>query len=583
MRAKIDEILETLKHAKDKNLRCTLLIGAGCSRSAGIPLASELVTEIQREFKTKADKAPEQTYAHVMAQLTPGERRDIIAHHVDRAKINWAHVCIAQLMKTGYVDRVLTTNFDPLIMRACSLIGKHPAVYDFGVSQMFKPADVPGEAVFHLHGQRSGFVLLNTSSEFDGHEERLRPLFADATRGRVWIVVGYSGETDPVFNHLADTDCFDRGLYWIGYKDAEPGKHLRDKLLTERKHAYYVSGYDADTFFIKLTQELDIFPPDFISKPFTHLDRCMGMLTDFPMDGSNTTTDVTAKAREWINAAIRDHELADNQTARANEFVMAGEYDKLAEMASELTDKSPEELQDIVPWGSVLMGNAFLAQAKATTGDDADALHSQAYEKYAEALKIKSDMHEALNNWGVALWEQAKTKTGEEADALYAESCKKYDDALKIKPDKHDALNNGGIALSDQARTKVGEEADALYAEACEKYAEALKIRPDDHEVLSNWGYGLTMQANIKSGDEADAVYVQAREKLLAAEDISPGAGSYNLACLCSIESKPDECKQWLEKLHDTGKLPNREKIESDDDFDNVRESDWFKEFLDSL
>ncbi|MBI2470548.1 MAG: hypothetical protein HYV59_04820, partial [Planctomycetes bacterium] len=35
---------------------------------------------------------------------------------------------------------------------------------------------------------------------------------------------------------------------------------------------------------------------------------------------------------------------------------------------------------------------------------------------------IKPDKHEALNNWGTALYHQAKTKTGDEADRLFAQS-----------------------------------------------------------------------------------------------------------------------------------------------------------------
>ena len=88
--------------------------------------------------------------------------------YVQAARINWGHICIAALMKEGYVDRILTVNFDPLIARACALLGEYPAVYDFAASQHFKPDFVSDKAVFHLHGQMSGFVLLNTDAEIYG-------------------------------------------------------------------------------------------------------------------------------------------------------------------------------------------------------------------------------------------------------------------------------------------------------------------------------------------------------------------------------------------------------------------------------
>jgi hypothetical protein len=168
------------------------------------------------------------------------------------ARINWAHIAIAQLIKHGYVDRVLTTNFDPLVVRACALIGAFPAVYDFAASQVLKPADIPGEAVFYLHGQRTGFALMNTTEECRAHSKRLKPLFQDAGQGRTWVVVGYSGENDPVFDHLAKVPAFDNNLYWAGYKDSEPAEHVRDKLVTSGKYAFYVKGFDADDFFVRL-------------------------------------------------------------------------------------------------------------------------------------------------------------------------------------------------------------------------------------------------------------------------------------------------------------------------------------------
>src|SRR6266540_4371031 len=118
-------------------------------------------------------------------------------------------------MKVGYIDRVLTTNFDPLVLRACALVGLYPATYDLATSQLFEPDKVPEQAIFHLHGQRTGFILINTEAAFEKHSKLLAPIFEDAGRGRVWLVVGYSGKNDPVFDHLANVDCFDNTLYWI--------------------------------------------------------------------------------------------------------------------------------------------------------------------------------------------------------------------------------------------------------------------------------------------------------------------------------------------------------------------------------
>lgn len=214
MERTIDDVVETLRKAQDLGKKCTLLIGAGCSVKAGIPTAEGFVKIIEKEFPQAYKRAQEKTYSMCMAELSPGERRDLIARYVDSAKINWAHIAIAQLMKRGYIDRVLTTNFDPLLVRACAMVGVFPAVYDLAVSQLYKAAFIPDQAIFYLHGQRTGFVLINTSEEFTKHSLLLTPIFDDvATRGRSWLVVGYSGENDPVFDHLIRVPQFDYKLF----------------------------------------------------------------------------------------------------------------------------------------------------------------------------------------------------------------------------------------------------------------------------------------------------------------------------------------------------------------------------------
>lgn len=260
----IGHIVDALREAKeDPNIGCSLLIGAGCSVSAGIPTGQGFVDIIKKKWRNNYDKAPKKTYPHCMAKLSSGFQRKLIQDKIKDAKINWAHICIAVLLKENYIDRVLTTNFDPLISRACSLLGEFPAVYDFAASQTFKPEHVPNKAIFHLHGQHTGFVMLHDDEETRKFSEGLGPVFKDASRGRLWIVVGYSGENDPVFeDHLSEVDSFDYNLYWVGYKDSPTPDHVQKKLLQKGKNAYHISGHDADSFFIELTQELgNIFPP----------------------------------------------------------------------------------------------------------------------------------------------------------------------------------------------------------------------------------------------------------------------------------------------------------------------------------
>jgi len=591
----IDDVLETVRKAKERDKKCCLLIGAGCSVKAGVPLASGFVDIIKDEWEAAYSRAREpKQYPQCMAELSLSERRDLIGTHVDEARINWGHVAIAQLMKDGYVDRVLTTNFDPLVVRACAMVGHYPAVYDFAASQVLKPADISGDAVFYLHGQRNGFVLMNTEQECDDHSTKLAPLFQDADRGRVWIVVGYSGENDPVFKHLAAVKSFDDNLYWIGYQDNEPAEHVRAGLLQDGKFAFHVKGFDADDFFVTLTQKLGCFPPRLVSEPFSHLDDLFKEFTDYKAPQQEEARDITEPPREMIRAAIEKYEqpTIPSKTGSQQETpsldlevmaaYMAGDYDNVIQLVPPGQDVPPA-LIDSVSSAYVMQGDALDDQAKQKSDEEADALFAQAGEKYEAALRIKPDTHAALNNWGTALSHQAKQKSGKEADKLFAQAGEKLEAALRIKPDLLEALNNWGTALAEQAKQNSGAEADGLFAQAGEKLEAALRIKPDMHEALFNWGLAILEQAKQKSGEQADHLFAQAGEKCHQAEKLVPGFGAYNLACISALQGREQECGTWLEKSRDSGKLPSREHLLEDTDLDNVRDKDWFQSFIDDI
>jgi len=68
-----------------------LLTGAGCSKSAGIPLASELVEEIKDKYKLELeDRLGEDCgddYGACMSVLSSNEVKDIIQPHLDKAGV----------------------------------------------------------------------------------------------------------------------------------------------------------------------------------------------------------------------------------------------------------------------------------------------------------------------------------------------------------------------------------------------------------------------------------------------------------------------------------------------------------------
>ena len=102
----LKQIAETFRSARDRDKPAHLLIGAGCSKSAGVPLAGELVAEIRKRYPERCEPkflSGSATYGDCMKLLSVGERRNLLETYLRKAKINWAHIVIAKLIFDGIV------------------------------------------------------------------------------------------------------------------------------------------------------------------------------------------------------------------------------------------------------------------------------------------------------------------------------------------------------------------------------------------------------------------------------------------------------------------------------------------------
>jgi NAD-dependent SIR2 family protein deacetylase len=433
----LPDIIETLRHVQERQQKASLLIGAGCSISAGIPLASGFVKEIEKHYPRAYERAYKDcknpdygpSYPEAMSQLTSQERADLVRKFIKNAKINWAHIGIAQLIAKGYVDRVLTVNFDPLVVRACALLNRFPAVYDFALSRQFEPANLPQQSVFYLHGQDTSFQLIHTDKDSRRNLENIKPVIREALNGRPLIVLGYSGESDPVFTAIEEQSSFGYGLYWVEHSDSlQPKQHLT-KLLS-KEDVFFVPNQDADVFFAKACQALGIFPPEAIASPLKHLRNVLDGIDDYKFGGQNQSWDLLATTKEKLDELIREDE--EKSRSQLTMQLLAGELDKAQQTVEAISGGLPESLKETASWVYILQGNAFLDQTKQKRGEEADLLFNQATEKYKQALKIKPDRYDALNCLSTTLLYQARLKQGGDRDKILQTAKEKALNAEKI-------------------------------------------------------------------------------------------------------------------------------------------------------
>lgn len=264
-RSSATQVARSLRAAKP----CVVLAGAGCSYSANVLLASEVVDYVRLVHPRSYRAASEDThpelpgYAEVMKRLPGPARSKAFLQFVEHSHLNRAHAALGYLVRTGRVGRVLTTNFDDLLLRGCAFHGIYPPVYDLGMLGAFGETDqhedyvrrvlaVIEPVVFHLHGRHNGAYQIHSEPQAEAQRMRLAPI-VESARDRLWIVAGYSGSSDPLWQTLRRVllGANPARMCWVNLAPPE-GEVARD---LARAGGTYVES-DADSFFASLANAL---------------------------------------------------------------------------------------------------------------------------------------------------------------------------------------------------------------------------------------------------------------------------------------------------------------------------------------
>ena len=591
----IGEIVENLKINKENECKTAVLLGAGMSVTAGIPTAKGIMKDIEKNMPTTVSNCRNKTYQNYMQLLSPSQRKGLIARYTDNAKINLAHLYLGTLIKENYIDRVLTTNFDNLVIRSLALFNIFPATYDLAVSQTFIPEETAQLSLFYLHGQRNGYKILNTESELkeSGELEHYKEIFLDTAKQRSWIVIGYSGENDPIFKRLAEINIFRNKLFWVGYKE-EPKEHILQNILTpEEKYGYCLKGYSADDFFLNLVRKLKLPEPQILSTPFSHLKEEIENIGKFLVNGialsqdgliSQNKIDPTTTVKKWTNIAIEGFEKgrgfqdlkgAQKETINREKIIHQSQNIKLnyrfdiidSQFISEIkSSKSKKAINNIVhsfsDWGLQLA-----MKAKTKKGKDADNLNNESIKKLKIALNIKPNDYEVINNLGT-IYAQIASKKKCIGVRDFKTAFDYFSESLLIKPKYYKALYNWGtVLIYIAAQKKVGKGKINLLTQAIRKFEIIPKMRQKDPQILNNYTVALLSLAMLRNGKEKEKLLKQVNKKSKTLHLIKKGksdkalftwgTGLLELSTIREIDEKEKLIKKAIEKIKKSVNINN--------------------------
>lgn len=181
-----------------------------------------------------------------------------------------------------------------------------------------------------------------------------------------------------------------------------------------------------------------------------------------------------------------------------------------------------------------------VAQARKSEAGKAEQLYKSAYQGFASVIADNLMFSEALYHWGFALLHEARAKqSAEEAIEIYEDAISKFSFCLLTNSQYLGAAIDGGVALMELARISPVEGRAGLYGLAEDFFEKAGKIQK--------------------------------------------GSAAYNLACIYALRGEEQTCQKALEQAKEFGSLPDVANILEDADMDNVKQVQWFIEFIEVI
>ncbi len=257
-----------------------VLLGSGLSRSAEIPTGWEITLDLVRRVATaqgveeqsdwakwyREKTGQEPNYSALLEEIasSPDERRAILHRYIEpdeqdreegRKIPTKAHHAIAQLVRSGHVRVIVTTNFDRLMENALREQGVEPTVVSSAdVLAGAEPLTHSRCYLLKLHGDYKDARILNTDQELSAYPESYDKLLDRIFDEHGLIICGWSGEWDHALR-AAFLRAPNRRypVYWAARRTLGTGA---SELATHRSaKTIPISG--ADEFFQTLQQRVE--------------------------------------------------------------------------------------------------------------------------------------------------------------------------------------------------------------------------------------------------------------------------------------------------------------------------------------
>ena len=271
----VDEIYADYKQNDDS--KYVFFLGAGCSRSSGIPLASELSEIWYKELEKQTSKFNRfnkikkinnknkinysKFYFEIFEELFPtplSQQKEIQRLTEDKMPSSGYYSLVSLMQKTSF-NTVITTNFDNLIQDALIYSGKKRAlvINHQDLAKFIERNNTP--LITKIHGDSHMHPFNNKKETIEIPSELKDAIQGLFTNAKV-IFIGYSGNDKSIANLLESCKRIDQ-VYWFGTN--QPTTTEIGTWWENTTCKTFVKERDFDIIMNLIKSKFDLDEPDF--------------------------------------------------------------------------------------------------------------------------------------------------------------------------------------------------------------------------------------------------------------------------------------------------------------------------------
>ncbi len=268
--------LNTMKESCKNGKRYCFILGAGASKSSGIPTGEEMAKQWyeeltrlyttdelranQKRLNVRSIKPSSKNYFGLYAMRFWPEYSNgsaFLEKALEQAQPSLGYYPLASLLASTENNLVITTNFDSLVEDALFIYTeKRPLVISHELLADYINFNTKRPIVAKLH-RGLFFDPLNREEQVNGLSDKWKEILRQAFKIYTPVVIGYAGGDHSLMDFLTKEAKVD-GLYWC-YRHDEPSAEILE--LVEKNNGYFLSIEGFDEMMYLLGQKFEYENP----------------------------------------------------------------------------------------------------------------------------------------------------------------------------------------------------------------------------------------------------------------------------------------------------------------------------------